>query len=53
MDMGRILLTYEFYEYAQKHRIELFRLPPHSTHLTQLLDVGCFQPIQALTRRSN
>ena len=37
-------LTYEFYDYAQKHCIELFRLPPHSTHLTQPLDVGCFQP---------
>ena len=36
-------LTYEFYDYAQKHCIELFHLPPHSTHLTQLLDVGCFQ----------
>ena len=36
-------LTYEFYEYAQKHKIELFALPPHSTHLTQPLDVGCFQ----------
>lgn len=36
-------LTYEFYEYTQKHRIELFTLPPHSTHLTQPPDVGCFQ----------
>ncbi len=35
-------LTYEFYKYAQKHKIELFALPPHSTHLTQPLDVGCF-----------
>ena len=39
-------LTYEFYEYAQNHRIELFRLPPHSTHLTHPLDVGCFQPFK-------
>ena len=39
-------LTYEFYKYTQKHHIELFRLPPHSTHLTQLLDVGCFQPFK-------
>ena len=37
-------LTYEFYEYAQRHRIELFALPPHYTHLTQSLDAGCFQP---------
>lgn len=28
------LLTYEFYEYAQKHEIELFALPPHSTAST-------------------
>ena len=44
MDEYGSYLTYEFYDYAQKHCIELFRLPPHSTHLTQLLDVGCFQP---------
>ncbi len=36
-------LTFQFYEYAQKHRIELFALSPHSTHLMQLLDIGCFQ----------
>ena len=39
-------LTYEFYEYAQKYRIELFRLPLHSTHFTQPLDVGYFQPFK-------
>ncbi len=39
-------LNYKFYKYAQKHYIELFRLPPHSTHLTQPLDVGCFQPFK-------
>ena len=37
-------LTFEFFTFAQEHKIELFRLPPHSTHLTQPLDVGCFQP---------
>ena len=37
-------LTFELYTFAQEHKIELFRLPPHSTHLTQPLDVGCFQP---------
>lgn len=39
-------LTYEFYEYAQKHRFELFRLSPHSTCLTHPLDVGYFQPFK-------
>lgn len=52
MAVGRLLildgygshLTYEFYEYALKHKIELFAPPTHSTHLMQPLDVGCFQP---------
>ncbi len=35
-------LTYEFWSYAKEYKIILFRLPPHSTHLTQALDVGCF-----------
>ena len=33
----------EFLDYATEHNIIIFRLPPHSTHLTQPLDVGCFQ----------
>ena len=37
-------LTYEFYDYSQKHYIELFRLSPHSAHLTKPLDVSCIQP---------
>ena len=35
-------LTYEFWSYAKEHKIILFHLPPHSTHLTQLLDMTCF-----------
>ena len=27
------------------HRIVLYCLPPHSTHLIQLLDVACFGPL--------
>ncbi len=46
LDRYRSHLNYEFYEYDQKHCIELFRLPPHSIHLTQPLDVGCFQPFK-------
>ena len=34
LDGYRSHLIYELYEYAQKHRIELFSLPLHSTHLT-------------------
>ena len=40
-------LTYEFWEYSKENKICLFRLPPpHSTHLTQPLDVGVFQPMK-------
>ena len=38
--------TYKFHSFAQQMRIDLFVLPPHSTHLTQPLDVGCFQPFK-------
>jgi hypothetical protein len=31
---------------AEKHNIELFCLPPHTTHRTQPLDVGVFGPLQ-------
>ena len=38
--------TYEFYHLAKTLMIDLFVLPAHSTHLTQPLDVGCFQPMK-------
>ena len=41
MDIGRILLT----NFTSMHK-NIFRLSPHSTHLTQPLDVGCFQPFK-------
>ena len=46
MDGYGSYMTYEFFTYAKRNQIELFRLPPHSTHLTQPLDVGCFQPFK-------
>jgi len=39
-------LTYEFLQYADLYNIVIFTLPPHSTHLTQPLDVGIFQPMK-------
>lgn len=29
-------------ELGRKHNVHIFRLPPHTTHKTQPLDVGCF-----------
>jgi hypothetical protein len=39
-------LTYKLWEYARANNILMFKLPPHSTHLTQPLDVGVFQPMK-------
>ena len=39
-------LTYEFLQYAEFHNIVIFTLPPHSTHVTQPLNVGIFQPMK-------
>lgn len=35
-------LTYEFVKFCEDHRIILFFLPPHSSHILQPLDVGVF-----------
>ena len=34
-----------FLDYAERHRIIVLILPPHSTHRSQLLDVGLFSPL--------
>ena len=39
-------MTIPFHNLATENKIVLFRLPPHSTHLTQPLDVGVFQPFK-------
>lgn len=36
---------------AAKERIVLFTLPPHTTHISQPLDRGCFAPLQACWKR--
>ena len=38
--------TYGSWQFAKRKRILLFRLPPHSAHITQPLDVGIFQPLK-------
>lgn len=43
LDNYRLHLTYKFYKYAQKYKIELFALPLHSKHFIQLLDIGFFK----------
>ncbi|KAK7184726.1 transposase, partial [Paraphaeosphaeria sporulosa] len=39
-------LTAELANFYKSHYIQLYALPPHTTHLLQPLDVGCFQPLK-------
>ena len=36
----------EFENYCKENKIKCFYLPPHSSHITQPLDVGCFGPLK-------
>jgi hypothetical protein len=38
-------LSYDFCEYAEKHKIIVLRLPPHTTHALQPCNVGVFAPL--------
>jgi hypothetical protein len=38
--------TVEFLEIARAHNVIIFKLPPHTTHRLQPLDVGVFGPLQ-------
>jgi hypothetical protein len=41
----------EFQEYYKTHNIIIFGLPPHSSHLTQPLDIGCFSVLKRVYSR--
>ena len=45
-------ITQDFIEYCWKNNIRPFQLPPHSTHLTQPLDVGAFQKFKGEFKRA-
>jgi hypothetical protein len=36
----------EFKEYCKEHNIVTLYIPPHSSHILQPLDVGCFSPLK-------
>jgi hypothetical protein len=38
--------TKEFHEYYEEQKIIVLCMPPHSSHLLQPLDVGCFAPMK-------
>ena len=43
--------TPEFDHFCTKHLIIVLCMPPHSLHLLQPLDVGCFAPLKRLYRK--
>jgi hypothetical protein len=38
--------SHEFYKYCEEEKIIVLCMPPHSSHLLQPLDVGCFSPLK-------
>ncbi|KFY26191.1 hypothetical protein V491_01420 [Pseudogymnoascus sp. VKM F-3775] len=40
-------ISVEFQQYCQEHLIITLCMPPHSSHLLQPLDVGCFSPLKS------
>jgi hypothetical protein len=37
---------HEFYKYCEEEKIIVLCMPPYSSHLLQLLNVGCFSPLK-------
>lgn len=38
--------SHEFHKYCEEQKIIVLCMPPHSSHLLQPLDVGCFSPLK-------
>jgi hypothetical protein len=38
--------SHEFYKYCEEEKIIVLCMPSYSSHLLQLLDVGCFSPLK-------
>jgi hypothetical protein len=45
--------TSEFRSFCKDNSIVLLWMPPHSSHLLQLLDVGCFSPLKTAFSKLN
>lgn len=46
MDNHESHLSIELIDLAIARNVDLFCLPPHTTHILQPLDVGCFKPLK-------
>jgi len=45
--------TPEFRDFCEEHNIILLWMPPHSSHLLQPMDVGCFGPLKQAFSKQN
>ena len=46
LDSHESHVSAKFDQYAKENKILCFYLPPHSSHISQPLDVGCFGPLK-------
>ena len=46
MDGHNSHFSAELIQYCEDHKIELFCIPPHTSHILQPLGVGLFGPLQ-------
>lgn len=46
-------ISLEFRSFCEEHSIILLWMPPHSSHLLQPLDVGCFGPLKTAFSKQN
>jgi hypothetical protein len=46
MDSHKSHNLYEFHKYSKEEKIIILCIPPHSSHLLQPLNVGCFSPLK-------
>ncbi|KAJ8321017.1 hypothetical protein KUTeg_002604 [Tegillarca granosa] len=51
-DGHRSHISLSLIQWARKNNIILFVLPPHTSHLLQPMDVGCFGPFEAIYQQS-
>ena len=50
MDQASAHASLRIIDYAREHNILLYMLPPHTTHVTQPVDVGLFGPLKSAYR---
>jgi len=53
LDNHKSRISLEFRSFCEENNIILLWMPPHSSHLLQPLDVGCFSPLKTAFSKQN